>query len=59
MTVEKLMASLSKFPKDATVTLENNDEYFNGFYGVGGIAFKDDVNRIAIHLDVNGSRNDD
>jgi hypothetical protein len=32
MTVKQLARKLSKLPQDATVTLQNNDLYFNGDY---------------------------
>lgn len=37
MTVEQLIKKLKKFPKDAIVTISNDNSYYNGEYKVTSV----------------------
>lgn len=51
MTVKALIEALKGLPEDATVILQNNDDFYNGFYKATGIDFDGESNEVEIVTD--------
>ena len=58
MTVEQLIKKLQRMPKDATVTVINNNMYVNGEYEVNSVTHWED-HTVAIRTDYRHNMDND
>lgn len=51
MTVEKLIKKLKNIPKDAVVTMQNDERWVDGEYIVTGTEYDESANTVEIYTD--------
>lgn len=51
MTVEKLIKKLKNIPKDAVVTMQNDEQWVDGEYIISGIDYDESTNTVEIYTD--------
>lgn len=51
MTVEKLIKKFKNVPKDAVVTIRNDEMWVDGEYVVSGIDYDESTNTVEIYTD--------